>query len=85
MIPFLTGLFLNETQKLYSLNDNFADNFPYLWYEFEKNGYITSFQIDIPNWDFITMEGLPGFRQKPTGFYPRPFWIKYRELRTHSK
>lgn len=84
MISFLAGLLPFETQKFYSNNSNFADNFPYLWYDYEKAGYITSFQIDVPEWDFITSGGLPGFRQKPTGFYARPFWIKFRELRAKS-
>jgi hypothetical protein len=84
MISFLTGLLVNETYKYYSKNDNFGDNLPYLWYEFEKHGYVTSFQVDIPEWDFITSNGLHGFKRKPTCFYPRPFWILYRRLRQKS-
>jgi hypothetical protein len=84
MISFLAGLLANESNQFYSQNNNFGDNLPYIWYEFEKQGYVTSFQIDVPDWDFITSGDLRGFSRSPTGFYARPFWIQYRKLRWKS-
>lgn len=61
--------------------EDYFDNVPFLWYDYEKNGYVTMFQEDDP--DIAIFNYLKkGFKQRPTQMYGRPFWLKYYETRS---
>lgn len=56
MVPFLTGLVVepiqsinvsSETDLYLTDNNQFYDNFPLIWYKYEKLGYVTSFIVGI--------------------------------------
>lgn len=50
------------------------DDFPWLWHEFKKAGYLTSWSNAAPasapfNWRML------GFKAQPTDFYSRSFYL----------
>ncbi|RNA10162.1 hypothetical protein BpHYR1_050453 [Brachionus plicatilis] len=71
----------NEIIEFRSKYSTFHDHIPFIWYDYEKNGYVTMFQQDHPS---ISMFNYlkKGFRQWPTDFYGRPFWTKYYATRS---
>lgn len=76
-IPILTGKTQFEqpdTQK--GVKDaNFVDIYPLIWKEYEKQGYITHFAEDDPNYAMFHYK-LKGFQKQPTHHYVRPFYIE---------
>lgn len=50
------------------------DEMPFLFKDFKKSGYLTSFFEDKSLWSMFNY-GKKGFNSKPTDIYSRPFWI----------
>lgn len=85
LVPLLTGLtpeqlvqvtcwaatnYTEESEK----GDDYLDNCKFLWTFFQQSGYTTYFSEDWP--EASTFDYLkPGFKQKPTDFYGRPFTL----------
>jgi hypothetical protein len=63
-----------------NLNSTFHDNLPFLWYEFENQGYLTHFQEDMPSIAIFNYL-KKGFKYWPTNIYGRPYWSKYYKIR----
>ena len=91
LIPLLTGIIAenltdsglaNEISDYLNLDDGYFDKLPFIWNDYEDNGYLTMFQEDVPSWSaFNYMKN--GFRGLPTSLYLRPYWLKYYE--NHKK
>lgn len=68
LIPILTGfteLELPETRK--RMKDSKSVNvYPMIWTDYEQNGYVTSFNEDVPKIGTFSYR-LNGFEQQPTG------------------
>lgn len=89
LIPLLTGLTpeqlvqvtcwaTNYTQES-EHGDDFLDNCKYLWNYYQQSGYVTYYSEDWPKastFDYLK----PGFKQKPTAFYGRPFTLAREKL-----
>lgn len=85
LIPLLTGLTPEQLVKVncwaatnYTQNsdkgDAYLDNCKYLWNYYHQSGYVTYFSEDWPK--ASTFNYLkPGFKEKPTVFYGRPFTL----------
>jgi hypothetical protein len=83
MLPFFTGILLYPPEQLNLTNeqlfyhniDLFYDIYPFIWREYEKAGYLTSYQeemVNIGTFNYLKK----GFRYKPTAFYGHPLWMK---------
>jgi hypothetical protein len=82
MVPFFSGinplnvpeLQLRSEMDFYKqIDDTFHDHLPFIWREYEKNGYITMYDQDTAN--FAVFKYLKnGFRYNPTSFYGQPGW-----------
>ncbi|XP_035826446.1 uncharacterized protein LOC101850422 [Aplysia californica] len=76
MFPMLTGKFEWELPEC-RVNFKGAttlDKFPFIWHDMKKAGYLTSWANAAPksapfNWRML------GFKDQPTDFYPRPFYL----------
>ena len=88
MIPILTGIIVDPLTE-YDYNgeiDNyrdvngFFDHLPFIWNQYENEGYITMYQEDMPSICQFNYN-KPGFRFKPTGFYSRPYWVEHYRRR----
>lgn len=76
MIAFLTGRKVRMVPQELPGNESTGpyDQWPFLWKNFTKEGYITALTEDDP--DFTILNYLAkGCLQKPTDFYPRPLWL----------
>ena len=76
-IPILTGKTQFEqpdTQKG-GAGSHFCDIYPLIWKEYERQGYITNFAEDDPNFGMFNYK-LKGFRKQPTHHYMRPFYLE---------
>jgi hypothetical protein len=63
------------------IDSSFHDHLPFVWNDYERAGYATSYQEDQPSIAiFNYMKN--GFRYWPTCFYDRGFWLKYYEIRS---
>ncbi|XP_059139957.1 uncharacterized protein LOC131928064 [Physella acuta] len=84
MFPMLSGKFEWELPKC-GLNKKDAipmDEFPFIWHEMQKAGYLTSWSNGLSgafNWRFL------GFNQQPTDFYTRPYFYAVRPGRTFKR
>lgn len=68
LIPILTGfteLELPETRKRMKGSKS-VNVYPMIWSEYEQNGYVTSFNEDVPQIGTFSYR-LNGFDQQPTG------------------
>lgn len=69
LIPILTGyteLELPETRKRMRGSSS-VNVYPMIWSEYERNGYVTSFNEDVPKIGTFSYR-LNGFDQQPTGW-----------------
>lgn len=70
LIPILTGfteLELPETRKRMKYSKS-VNVYPMIWSEYERNGYVTSFNEDVPQIGTFSYR-LNGFDEQPTGSY----------------
>ncbi|XP_072152981.1 uncharacterized protein [Bemisia tabaci] len=89
LIPILTGkteLQLPDTRKRMGSKASHVDVYPFIWKDFQKNGYVTTYFEDSSNVGTFTYR-LKGFKEQPTDHYSRPYFIdatpffnKYRKL-----
>lgn len=76
LIPLLTGfteLELPETRKRMK-NSDFVNVYPMIWKEYEKHGYATAFNEDVPNIGTFSYR-LNGFSEQPTDHYMRTYFL----------
>nr|XP_022914226.1 uncharacterized protein LOC111424779 isoform X1 [Onthophagus taurus] len=76
LTPILTGfteLELPDVRKRY-LNTQYVDVYPFIWYNYSKNGYVTAFFEDLPSTGTYTYR-LNGFKKQPTDHYMRPYYL----------
>lgn len=76
LIPILTGfteLELPETRKRMS-GSQCVDVYPFVWKSFERQGYVTAFNEDIPSVGTFTYR-LNGFDKQPTSHYMRTYYL----------
>jgi hypothetical protein len=70
----------NEIGEYSKIDETFHDHLPFLWYEFEKQGYLTMLIEDVTS--IASFNYLKnGFRYKPTALYGRPYWIQHNKFR----
>ncbi|XP_037041406.1 uncharacterized protein LOC119078066 isoform X2 [Bradysia coprophila] len=76
LIPILTGfteLELPETRKRMKGSKS-VNVYPMIWSEYERSGYVTSFNEDVPHIGTFSYR-LNGFDQQPTDHYMRTFYL----------
>lgn len=87
LIPLLTGfteLELPETRKR-KKNSEYVNVYPMIWKEYEKYGYVTSFNEDVPNIGTFSYR-LNGFNEQPTDHYMRLYYLAIEDdLRTFKR
>ena len=87
LMSLLTSVNLNMATEAAMVDkmklDNFNDYVPFIWNEFEKQGYLTMYNedyIDIGTFNY----GQNGFKHFPVSYYNSPFWFKYQSLLNNS-
>lgn len=76
LIPILTGfteLELPETRKRFR-NSDYVNVYPTIWKEYDKYGYYTAFNEDVPNIGTFSYR-LTGFNEQPTDHYMRTYYL----------
>ncbi|XP_055635031.1 uncharacterized protein LOC129774949 [Toxorhynchites rutilus septentrionalis] len=76
LIPLLTGfteLELPETRKRMK-NSDYVNVYPMVWDEYEKYGYVTGFNEDVPHIGTFSYR-LNGFDVQPTDHYMRTYYL----------
>ncbi|XP_076069512.1 uncharacterized protein LOC143041483 isoform X2 [Oratosquilla oratoria] len=76
IIPILTGkneLELPESRRRMGNSAQYVNNFPFVWHEYAKSGYVTLFAEDQPHIGTFNLR-LRGFDSQPTDHYMRPFY-----------
>ncbi|CAG9805099.1 unnamed protein product [Chironomus riparius] len=87
LIPLLTGyteLELPETRKR-KFSSNYVNVYPMIWKEYQKAGYVTSFNEDQPKIGTFSYR-LKGFDEQPTDHYMRNYYVAIEyELSNYKK
>ncbi|KAH8294935.1 hypothetical protein KR018_004463 [Drosophila ironensis] len=86
LIPLLTGfteLELPETRKRFS-GAGSVDSYPMIWQDFERLGYMTSFNEDLPDVGTFTYR-LTGFDQQPVDHYLRTYYVQAKNMAEASE
>lgn len=79
-----TELELPETRRRIK-DSSFVNVYPFLFNEYEKRGYVTSFNEDLPDFGTFSYR-LNGFNEQPTTHYMRPFYLALQqELYRHKR
>jgi hypothetical protein len=82
IVPLLTGMLINPPEELnltrdyhfYRNIETYHDFYPFIWREYEKAGYLTLYQEELPFYG--TFNYLKnGFRYKPTAFFGHSLWL----------
>nr|CAD7402934.1 unnamed protein product [Timema poppensis] len=61
------------------------DDFPFLWKDYHREGYVTAIMEDEPDFSTFNFEKI-GFVQQPVDYYPRPSMIfGYHKLATKKR
>lgn len=88
LIPILTGfneLELPETRKRMKNSMYVDEAYPFIWKDYEREGYVTAFNEDIPNVGTFSYR-LNGFRAKPTTHYMRTYYLAIDpEIRNYKR
>lgn len=88
IISLLTGMVVHpnvdmnltsEVQFYRDIDGLFHDTFPFVWLEYEKNGYLSAYQEDYGSVALLTYL-KQGVRHHPTTYYMQPFWLKYSDF-----
>ncbi|KAK3922998.1 Arylsulfatase [Frankliniella fusca] len=77
LIPILTGsteLELPETRKRKGSRATYVDAYPFIWKDFQSNGYVTGYVEDQPEIGTFTYR-LKGFNKPPVDHYGRSFYL----------
>lgn len=77
LIPILTGfneLELPETRRRMPNSRHVDEAYPFVWKEYERQGYVTAFNEDIPHVGTFTYR-LNGFEHQPTTHYLRTYYL----------
>ena len=89
MLPLITGIIVDalneynlssEIDKYRDMEKGFFDKLPYIWNDYEREGYVTMYQEDLPTICQFNYN-KPGFKGKPTTFYSRPYWTEHYKKR----
>ncbi|XP_037947847.1 uncharacterized protein LOC119679522 [Teleopsis dalmanni] len=86
LIPLLTGyneLELPETRKR-MYNSNYVNIYPMIWKDYANNGYVTSFNEDVPNIGTFTYR-MKGFNEQPVDHYLRTYYLESSNILSSSK
>lgn len=86
LIPILTGfteLELPETRRRIA-DSNFVNVYPMIWQKYQKMGYVTAFNEDLPDVGTFSYR-LNGFNEQPTNHYMRPFYLAVKSEVGHYK
>ena len=83
IIQMFTGHQLSDYYNVTIRNEVEFDNISLIFKEFEKRGYVTTFNEDMPSFGFFTY-GKGGFKKQPTTYYLRPSNIVIRKEMYYS-
>ncbi|XP_055612685.1 uncharacterized protein LOC129759308 [Uranotaenia lowii] len=86
LIPLLTGfteLELPETRRRMK-NSEFVNVYPMVWNEYEKYGYVTAFNEDVPHIGTFSYR-LNGFDAQPTDHYMRTYYLAIESQLSYYK
>ena len=85
IVQMFTGLNRKELNSKLDkkIDDTFVDFLPFIWEEFERNGYLTFYQEDLPKYGIFNYL-RKGFRYFPTNIYTLGFWKQYYKIRSHN-
>lgn len=87
LIPILTGqteLELPETRKRKGSKATYVDAYPFIWKDFQSNGYVTGYVEDQPDIGTFTYR-LKGFNKAPVDHYGRSFYLAAEPLWQNAK
>lgn len=87
LIPILTGyteLEMPETRKRISNALPVDQAYSMIWKDYEKHGYVTSFNEDIPSVGTFTYR-LKGFEKQPVHHYLRTYYLEAENILSSSK
>lgn len=87
LTPILTGyteLEMPETRKRMSNALPVDQAYPMIWKDYEKHGYVTSFNEDIPSVGTFTYR-LTGFENQPVHHYLRTYYLEAENILSSSK
>ncbi|RWS05586.1 hypothetical protein B4U79_03153, partial [Dinothrombium tinctorium] len=76
MVPLLAGLrpYEGEFPPNVRPDEGPYDDLPFVWKEFAKKNYLTALLEDCPEFTLFNYIAK-GFKQKPTDWYLRPYWL----------
>ena len=87
LIPILTGHREHElpnTLKTVPCSDrHFRTVYPFIWKDYKRQGYFTSYAEDDPNLGCFTYR-MTGFHRQPTDHYIRPFYLAVDGVKDRS-
>ncbi|XP_021358590.1 uncharacterized protein LOC110453777 isoform X2 [Mizuhopecten yessoensis] len=78
LVPLLCGKSVEQSKVDYQ--KAFSDSYPFIWYEFEKQGYVTMHSEDWPEIATFDHSVPAGFSKPPTTHYSRPLWLAMRKI-----
>jgi len=78
-IPLLTGIPTHTFFQAKKWLDRW-DETELIWKHFNQSNFATAYMEDVPKYGTFNYGGQTGFMQKPTDFYPRPFFTAWDKL-----
>jgi len=71
-----TNLFKRDSKnnKISVYKQTYFDDIPIVWNSFRASGYATMYNEDEPNFSIFNFRAS-GFKNQPTDYYVRPFWL----------
>ena len=84
MVPLLTGKRAYHKELPGDNNAGPYDEWPFIWNDFRRAGYLTAFVEDYSKFSLFNYEAKGFVNGKPTDIYPRPFWTHlFSEVNTN--